>query len=111
MSEEILKLLDQVRRDIASQIETGIDGLRTQVSSLQDEVTGTRREALTHFDSVYVRFDRLEDEYQALVAAVARLETRSLNRADFDRELDQLKSRVQQLEHRLQELERSSRQN
>ncbi|MGK2858101.1 MAG: hypothetical protein ACSLFQ_12940 [Thermoanaerobaculia bacterium] len=111
MSEEILKLLDQVRRDIASQIETGINGLRTQVSGLQDEVAGARREALTHFDSLYVRFDRLENEYQALVAAVARLEARSLNRADFDRELDELKSRVQQLEQRLQELERSARQN
>jgi uncharacterized protein involved in exopolysaccharide biosynthesis len=39
------------------------------------EALATRDAMLTHVDGIYGRFDRLENEYHALVAAVRRIET------------------------------------
>lgn len=63
---------------------------------------------LSHFDALYQRFDRLESEYHALSEAVARLETRSVSRVEFEQAIHELKARVKDLEQRILDLERES---
>lgn len=48
------------------EVRDAIDGVRGELSAFRNEV-------LTHFDSMYRRFERLESEYEALRAAVTRL--------------------------------------
>ena len=107
MADDVSKLLQRLQSEIIS----GFDGVRRDVSDLRDEMNSGFRDVLSHFDGIYARFDRLETEYQSLAAAVARLETRSLSRAEFEREVEQLRSRVHQLEHRIDELEKMQREN
>ena len=44
------------------------------VAPLREEIEARHRETQSNFDAVWKRFDRLESEYQALKAAVARIE-------------------------------------
>lgn len=72
----------------------------------------TRSEMLSFMDDIYKRFDRLESEYQALSAAVNRLEERmaaveqKLDRMALRSELVELKEQVSQLEQRIAALEK-----
>jgi hypothetical protein len=43
---------------------------------LRDDLASFKRETHANFDSVWKRFDRLENEYHSLSAAMARVETR-----------------------------------
>jgi phage shock protein A len=79
--------------------------------ALQTESGNLRREVLSHFDDLYHRFDRLETEYQSLVAGVGRVEKRMLNierrleKLDVREELETLKTRVADLQDRIARLE------
>lgn len=46
------------------------EAVRTEVRA---EVSALRNEMLTHFDSTYQRFEKLESEYEALRAGLARV--------------------------------------
>lgn len=91
--------------DIVEIVDSRTDGLRATIASLRNEM-------LTHFDAVYQRLDRLESEYQALSAAVARLEQRmtiveqKLDRMALRSEILALKEQVATLEERIAALER-----
>ena len=52
------------------------DSLEMQVAGVGVEVGELRAEMYGQFDAVYQRFDRLETEYQMLVAGVRRIEER-----------------------------------
>ena len=44
------------------------------IGPLREEIAARHRETQANFDAVWKRFDRLESEYHALKAAVARIE-------------------------------------
>ena len=68
MADELLSVLTQFHREVVvPDIERIVGRVDLKVDALRDEM-------LSHFDAVYGRFDRLESEYQALSAAVKRLE-------------------------------------
>ncbi|MDQ6800666.1 MAG: hypothetical protein M3041_07490 [Acidobacteriota bacterium] len=48
--------------------------VESSIASLDTNVVELRDDTLSHFDGVYRRFDQLESEYQALSAAVKRIE-------------------------------------
>jgi hypothetical protein len=74
MAEELYGVLMRFHREVVvPDIERIVDD---RIGSVDGRVAGLRNETLTHFDEVYKRFDRLETEYQALSAAVKRLERR-----------------------------------
>ncbi len=107
MADDISKLLARLHSEMVS----GFAGVRQEVSDLRDEMNSRFRESFSHSDAIYARFDRLETEYQALSAAISRLETRSLSRAEFEREVEQLRGRIDHLQHRLGELEKMHKEN
>ena len=50
------------------------DGVDRRFDEMQAQVGGNHREALGHFDEVYRRLDRLDQEYVATTQALRRLE-------------------------------------
>jgi chromosome segregation ATPase len=68
-----------------------------------------RQEMLGHFDAIYLRFDRLEQEYQAILQALRRIEARLADetglREILERDLAELKHRVAELQSRIDDLE------
>lgn len=50
------------------------DGVDRRLGEMQAQVDGNHREALGHFDEVYRRLDRLDQEYVAVTQALRRLE-------------------------------------
>ncbi len=65
MADEIWNSLMRFHREVA---------VPEIVGPLRDEIASSRREALSNFDALYTRFDRLESDYQSLDAAVSRVE-------------------------------------
>ena len=68
------------------------------------------REILGHFDAIYKRFERLEQEYYAIVEGLRRIEAiltdERARREVLERGLADLKERVALLQARIDELER-----
>jgi chromosome segregation ATPase len=68
-----------------------------------------RQEMLGHFDAIYRRFERLENEYQAILQALRRIEARLADEAGrreiLERDLAQLKHRVAELQSRIDDIE------
>lgn len=66
-------------------------------------------EFLGHFDEVYRRLERLEQEYQAILQALRRIETLLVDergrREVLERGLEELKRQVSALQVRMEELE------
>jgi chromosome segregation ATPase len=62
---------------------------------VRDAVEDLRVEFSGHFDALYRRLDRLETEYQMLVAGMRRIEDR----------LDRVEGRLEQVEGRLERVE------
>lgn len=111
MAEDLEKLLEQFSRDIGAHVDESADGLRGRIDELQSQTDSRFREVFSHFDALYTRFDKAGDELQALSAAVSRLETRSLSRAEFEREVEQIRGKIGHLQHRLDDLEKMHREN
>ena len=90
-----------------------IDGRLTQIdrrlTALDERVTELRREMLGHFDEVYRRLERLEQEHQAIVQALRRIEAGLADergrREILERDLAVLKQHVMSLELRIEEIE------
>ena len=82
------------------------------MGEVRTEVRSLRREMLSHFDEICLRLDRLEIEYQAMSAAVSRLEKAfaedRLDRAELRRELEEIKVRVAELQKKIARLEAES---
>ena len=50
------------------------DGVDRRLETMQGQIDGNHREALGHFDQVYRRLERLDQEYVAVTQALRRLE-------------------------------------
>jgi hypothetical protein len=68
MYDELFGVLMRFHREVVvPDIERIVGRVDLKVDALRDEM-------LTNFDAVYVRFDRLESEYEELNAAMSRVE-------------------------------------
>ena len=50
------------------------DGVNRRLETMQGQIDGNHRETLGHFDEVYRRLERLDQEYVAVTQALRRLE-------------------------------------
>ena len=102
MAEELWNTLMRFHREVA------LPEIREE---LRDEIGAFRRETNAHFEAIYKRLDRLESEYQALSAAVRRVEERlaaveqKLGPMVVRSELLELKAQVASLVERIAQLE------
>ena len=55
-------------------IAARFDGVDRRFDAMQGQLDGNHREALGHFDEVYRRLERLDQEYIAVTQALRRLE-------------------------------------
>ena len=55
-------------------VDSRLTAVESRTASLEDHVTELRDDMLAHFDGIYKQFGRLESGYQALTAAVKRIE-------------------------------------
>jgi chromosome segregation ATPase len=85
---------------------TGLDG---RITGLDDRLTELRQEILGHFDEVYRRLERLEQEYHAITQALRRIEAGLADergrREILERDLAELKRHVAVLQSRIEEIE------
>ena len=100
MDSELAEALTQLRNDIVSDVDHMLD----------ERITPFRNDMLSHFDAIYQKLDRLETEYQAIKAAVIRLEKRMERieetlKSELRQELSEIKVRIVQLQERVAELE------
>src|SRR6266849_574225 len=85
----------------------------TEIDRRFDEVglhfTELRQDMLGHFDEIYRRFERLEQEYHAITQALRRIEAglagESGRREILERDLAELKQHVAALQSRIEEIE------
>jgi chromosome segregation ATPase len=92
---------------------TEVDRRFGEVNRRFDEVdlrfTELRQEMLGHFDAIYHRFERLEQEYYAITQALRRIEAGLANergrREILERALAELKQHVAALLSRIEEIE------
>ncbi len=90
-----------------------IAGRFDQVDRRFDEVDGQiaelRREMLGHFDEIYRRLERLEQEYQAIIQGLRRIEAcladESGRREILARDLAELKQQAAALQSRIEDIE------
>ena len=72
-------------------------------------VTELRQDMLGHFDTIYHRFERLEQEYHAITQALRRIEAGLADergrREIIERALAELKQHVAVLQSRIEEIE------
>ena len=85
----------------------------TEIDRRFDEVDGQfaalRREMLGHYDELYRRLERLEQEYQAITQGLLRIEAslshESGRREIFTQDLAELKQQVAALQSRIDDIE------
>jgi DNA repair exonuclease SbcCD ATPase subunit len=89
---------------------TAVDG---RIASFRAEVDERFREVSGHFDEIYRRLERLEQEYQAISQQLRRMETTltgDIERpARLERELAHLRERVNVMQAQLDDIERRLR--
>jgi chromosome segregation ATPase len=80
-----------------------------QFAEVRQEIAELRREMLGHFDEVYRRLERLEQEYHAITQALRRIEAGLAGergrREILERDLAELKQQVAALQSRIEEIE------
>jgi chromosome segregation ATPase len=85
-----------------TQIDDRFTGLDTRLTELRHEILG-------HFDEVYRRLERLEQEYQAITQTLRRIEAGLADdrrrREILERDLAELKRHVAMLQSRIEEIE------
>jgi chromosome segregation ATPase len=92
---------------------TEIDHRFEQIDHRFDQVEGQiadlRREILGHFDEIYRRLERLEQEYYAITQGLRRIEAslsdESGRREILARDLGELKQQVASLQSRIEDIE------
>ena len=85
---------------------TAIDQRFDQVDG---QIVELRREMLGHFDEIYRRLERLEQEYHAITQGLRRIEARladeSGSREILARDLAELKQHMATLQSRIEDIE------
>ena len=84
-------------------------GIETELREFRQEVREFRHEVFGHFDEIYRRLERFEQEYQAVLQALRRIEASMADdrgrREIVERDLAELKRRVATLEARIESLQ------
>jgi chromosome segregation ATPase len=87
-------------------IDRRFDALERQFT---EQIGELRREMLGHFDEIYRRLERLEQEYHAITQALRRIEAGLADergrREILQRDLAELKQHVAALQSRIEEIE------
>ena len=85
-----------------SEVNRRFDGVDLQFTELRQDMLG-------HFDAIYHRFERLEQEYHAITQALRRIEAGLADergrREILERALAELKQHVAALQSRIEEIE------
>jgi chromosome segregation ATPase len=85
-----------------AEIDRRFDGIDRSVGELREEMLG-------HFDEIYRRLERFEQEYQAITQALRRIEAGLAGergrREILERDLAELKLNVAALQSRIEEIE------
>ena len=83
--------------------------IEERVAGVEGQVAELRREMLGHFDEIYRRLERLEQEYVAITAALRRIEARLDDEAGrreiLERDVAELKRRTALLQSRIEAIE------
>jgi len=114
MPDDLLQVLTRFHREV---IVPDLDR-RDEKYAKAEQLGSLRNEMLSHFDAIYQRFDRLETEYQAIVAGLDRIEKRigvlerrmTALEQNGRNELDELKAQVLELRDRLAAVEANLKQ-
>ncbi|HYR41089.1 MAG TPA: hypothetical protein VEW27_18195 [Methylomirabilota bacterium] len=103
--QELVEFLGRQFTEIARQF-AAID---RRFDAMSDQSTELRREMLGHFDEIYLRFERLEQEYHAITQALRRIEAgladENGRREILERDLAELKQQVAALQARIEDIE------
>jgi len=94
MKNDILQVLTRFHREVFLP-----DVQRIVDETVEKSVGALRNDMNSHFDGMYVRFDRLESEYQALRSWLGRLDERL---ARVESEVQSLNARMGRVELELQ---------
>jgi chromosome segregation ATPase len=85
------------------------DEVGGEIAEVRDQVVELRREMLGHFDEIYRRFERLEQEYHAITRGLRRIEAALADeqgrREILERDLAVLKERVTALQAQIEDIE------
>jgi chromosome segregation ATPase len=91
-------------------IDRRLEAIDRRFESLEGEVRELRADILGHFDQLYRRLERLEQEYHFITAALRRIEALLVDerarRELLERDLATLKENVAVLRARIDEIER-----
>ena len=72
--QELLDFLGRRFDAIDQQFVARFDAVDRRFEEMQGQIDGNHREALGHFDEIYRRLDRLDQEHVATTQALRRLE-------------------------------------
>ncbi len=104
-SAEYGQLVELLGRQFAD-VDRRFDAMDRRFTQMLTEL---RHQMLGHFDAIYQRFERLEQEYQAILQALRRIESRLADEAGrreiLERDVTELKHRVAALQSRIDEIE------
>jgi chromosome segregation ATPase len=94
MSEDVLKAISALHETLLPEIQRIVDD---RMERTDGALATLGQDMVSHFDGVYTRLGRLEDEYQAMKAGLRRIEE---NMATVERRLAALEARVAGLDTR-----------
>jgi len=108
-SAEYQQLVEFLGRSF-TEIDRRFDAMGGEIAEVRDQVADLRREMLGHFDEIYRRFERLEQEYYAITQGLRRIEAALADeqgrREILERDLAVLKEHVTALQSRIEDIER-----
>lgn len=94
-------------------LEHRFEGLERRFESLEHRFEEFRSEVLGHFDELYRRLERLEQEYHSITQGLRRIEAllvdESARREMLERDLATLRENVAVLKARIDDIERRLR--
>ena len=110
--EQLVEILGRTFTEIDRRLG-GVDrrfgGVDRRFDEAELRFTELRHDMLGHFDEIYRRFERLEQEYHAITQALRRIEAGLADergrREILERDLADLKQHVAALQSRIEEIE------
>ena len=107
-SAEYQQLVESLERQ-STEIGRRFTEMDRRFDEVDLRVIELRQDMLGHFDAIYHRFERLEQEYHAITQALRRIEAGLADergrREIFERALAELKQHVAVLQSRIEEIE------
>jgi chromosome segregation ATPase len=105
---EYAQLVEFLGRQFAA-VDQRFVAMDRRFDAIERQFTEFRQEMLGHFDEVYRRLERLEQEYYAITQALRRIEAGLADergrREILERDLAELKQHVATLQSRIQDIE------